>query len=146
MAAPRVSQMGGGIAREDIGASTRTYVDYFEGDNAAGKDAGTRKANYSDVVNKCVSAQRAVVSTCGPSKRLLACYHAPRTRTRRSLCLACARQARQLRARQLQAAGAAPLARAAFRLPRFLWPQRAAADARRYYDLATSFYEYGWCV
>ncbi len=109
MAAPKVSQLGGGIAKGNIGASTRTYQDYFEasaavspqrppgsrpatraaakrlrrtghlrtarrsrallaadaawavacarcaqGDNAAGKDAGARKKNYADVVNKCV--------------------------------------------------------------------------------------------
>ena len=53
MAAPRVSQLGGGIAKDDIGASTRTYVSYFEGKNAAGQDAGARKRNYTDVVNKC---------------------------------------------------------------------------------------------
>ena len=53
MAAPKVSQLGGGIAKDDIGASTRTYVSYFEGKNAAGTDAGTRKRNYADVVNKC---------------------------------------------------------------------------------------------
>lgn len=55
MAAPKVSQLGGGIAKDDIGASTRTYVSYFEGKNAAGKDAGARKRNYTDVVNKCVA-------------------------------------------------------------------------------------------
>jgi hypothetical protein len=54
MAAPKVSQLGGGISKGDIGASTRTYVSYFEGKNAAGKDAGARKRNYTDVVNKCV--------------------------------------------------------------------------------------------
>ena len=54
MAAPKVSQLGGGISKGDIGASTRTYVSYFEGKNAAGQDAGARKRNYTDVVNKCV--------------------------------------------------------------------------------------------
>ena len=54
MAAPKVSEMGGGISRADAGVDTQTYVDYFEGDFAAGKDASKRKANYTDVVNKCV--------------------------------------------------------------------------------------------
>ncbi len=58
MAAPKVSQLGGGIAREQIGASTKTYTDYFEGDNAAGKSAGARKKNYTDVVNKCALWRR----------------------------------------------------------------------------------------
>lgn len=54
MAAPKVSEMGGGIGRAAAGKETQTYVDYFEGDNAAGMSAGKRKANYTDVVNKCV--------------------------------------------------------------------------------------------
>jgi hypothetical protein len=53
MAAPRVSQLGGGIARGQTGASTRSYEEYFEGDNAAGLDAGTRRRDYETVVNSC---------------------------------------------------------------------------------------------
>ena len=70
MAAPKVSQMSGGIGRAAAGKDTQTYVDYFEGDNAAGKDAGKRKANYTDVVNKCVGCWEAgVVAHCGRSPR-----------------------------------------------------------------------------
>ena len=72
MAAPRVSQLGGGIAKDDIGASTRTYVSYFEGKNAAGEDAGARKRNYTDVVNKCAPAAAAdprLSALCAPLRR-----------------------------------------------------------------------------
>ena len=66
MAAPRVSQLGGGIAKDDIGASTRTYVSYFEGKNAAGEDAGARKRNYTDVVNKCAPGAAGDPRRCAP--------------------------------------------------------------------------------
>lgn len=58
MAAPRISQLGGGIAREDIGNSTQRYEEYFDGANGAGTGNGAsqRTSNYADVVNKCVGS------------------------------------------------------------------------------------------
>jgi len=127
--------MGGGIAQrgEDIGASTRSYVDYFEGDNDAGMDAGARKANYTDVVNKCVLCARAECHRGTPhaqrrsNARARAARHCDGARGRYTVRggadgewtheLACAHARSLLTARRL-----------------------------RYYDLATSFYEYGWCV
>lgn len=40
-----VGQFGGGIKKAEIGKSTTAYEAYFSGDNAAGKDASTRKEN-----------------------------------------------------------------------------------------------------
>jgi hypothetical protein len=61
--APKLSQLGGGIDRKQVGAKTAAYVEYF-GD-AADDDANAqltkkRLDNYTDVVNSCAHlAQRA---------------------------------------------------------------------------------------
>lgn len=47
----RVRDLGGGIEKENVGSSTATYEGYFEQ-----HDSANRKANYTDVVNKCVAA------------------------------------------------------------------------------------------
>ena len=54
--APKLSQLGGGIDRKQVGAKTASYVEYF-GD-AADDDANAqltkkRVENYTDVVNSC---------------------------------------------------------------------------------------------
>ena len=61
MAAPRISQLGGGIRKDQVGASTVAYEEYFDGDHGAGALAGNaeRTGNYADVVNKCVARHTA---------------------------------------------------------------------------------------
>jgi hypothetical protein len=53
--APRLSELGGGIQKDDVGRQTGRYVDYFAED--ASKDGSTltqkRLSNYTDVVNSC---------------------------------------------------------------------------------------------
>ena len=52
---PDVAQFGGGIQKDQVGARTAKYVDYFAED--ASKDGtqltAKRLANYQDVVNSC---------------------------------------------------------------------------------------------
>jgi hypothetical protein len=74
MAAPRISQLGGGIAREDIGNSTQRYEEYFDGANGAGTGNGAsqRTSNYADVVNKCVGFERARGASRGLCKLVIA--------------------------------------------------------------------------
>lgn len=43
----RVADLGGGIAKGEVGESTEAYQDYFKEENSA-----NRNANYTDVVNK----------------------------------------------------------------------------------------------
>lgn len=50
--ARRVRELGGGIEKTSIGSSTETYESYFEQ-----HDSSQRKANYTDVVNKCARAE-----------------------------------------------------------------------------------------
>ena len=52
---PDVAHFGGGIQKDQVGARTAKYVDYFAED--ASKDGSQltakRLANYQDVVNSC---------------------------------------------------------------------------------------------
>ena len=123
MAAPRVSQMGGGIQRDKVGASTAAYEQYFDGHGGAGAEAGNaeRTGNYADVVNKCVARVSAHTSgqPVGRDRRGPGAA-AARVMVRRWISLP------PWRATQLT----------------FLGPPGRSPP--RYYDLATSFYEYGW--
>ena len=45
--APKLTQLGGGINREETGKATSDYEEYFKD-----QDSTERKGNYADVVNK----------------------------------------------------------------------------------------------
>jgi hypothetical protein len=117
MAAPKISQLGGGIRKDQVGASTVAYEAYFDGHGGAGAEAGNaeRTGNYADVVNKCVHCRSTVVAShaapCAWEGGTRPCGsgHGPKKRT-------------------------SPLT--------LLGPPGCFPP--RYYDLATSFYEYGW--
>lgn len=56
MAAPVLSQLGGGIPKDEVGNQTRAYTEYFGGGHENATNQRTRTANYADVVNKRVAA------------------------------------------------------------------------------------------
>ena len=54
--APKLSQLGGGIDRKQVGAKTASYVEYFgdAADDAANAQLTKKRVeNYTDVVNSC---------------------------------------------------------------------------------------------
>ena len=108
MAAPRISQLGGGIRKDQVGASTAAYEEYFDGHHGAGAQAGNaeRTGNYADVVNKCVPHNTAAAQSHAAACQRWGCT--------------------------------APVG------SRAVAPLTPSFGPSRYYDLATSFYEYGW--
>ena len=59
--APKLSELGGGIAREQVGERTERYEQYFSEDaSAQGATELTQKRlrDYQTVVNSCACARR----------------------------------------------------------------------------------------
>jgi hypothetical protein len=58
--APRLDQLGGGIARGEVGAKTASYESYFSEDATKNGEELTKKrlSNYTDVVNSCACLLR----------------------------------------------------------------------------------------